>query len=373
MLHLDIPTLHDIKALNAVRADACISIYLETTPITQESDASRTALGNLYKEAAAQLQSAGFDKRRLAALAEQIEHLENDTVFWRYQANTLAILATPDTIKTFRLANRIKPAVQVSDRFHLKPLLRAITFPHACFVLALSENNVRLIEIFADMPPQQVNVPGLPESAAAAFGKTTLNDRGASGRIQGAEGQNVRFTQYARAVDNALRPVLSGHNVPLILAATGRLESTYQAVNSYAGLLPDTISTSPDRLKPEELAARAQPVLDKAYSNEIAAIKALYQDRINTGRATTDLSDAARAATYGAIDTLLIDLDHPLAGWIDEQSGALKLAEGDSADSYGIIDEIAGRALSSGARVLSVRREDLPDQAPLAAILRFAA
>jgi hypothetical protein len=29
--------------------------------------------------------------------------------------------------------------VEVSDRFHLKPLFRAVTFPNTCFVLALAE------------------------------------------------------------------------------------------------------------------------------------------------------------------------------------------------------------------------------------------
>jgi len=36
-----------------------------------------------------------------------------------------------------------------------------------------------------------------------------------------------------------------------------------------------------------------------------------------------------------------------------------------------VVDEIAGRAFASGARVLGVRRPDLPGQKELAAILRY--
>jgi len=43
----------------------------------------------------------------------------------------------------------------------------------------------------------------------------------------------------------------------------------------------------------------------------------------------------------------------------------------DDAETYSVVDEIARRALSSGARVLGAKRDELPDRAPLAAILRY--
>ena len=129
MLYVDIPTQREIKALNRRRADACVSIYLPTTPLTQHVVMSRTALGNLSKKAFGQLQDASFDKRRLALMQERIADLLSDDAFWRLQANSLAVLVTPDDIRTFRLANKLHESVEVSDRFHLKPLLRAVAFP----------------------------------------------------------------------------------------------------------------------------------------------------------------------------------------------------------------------------------------------------
>ena len=208
MLYVDIPTRFEFTALAAIRADACVSIYLETTPLTQQIQAARIALGNLTREAQRQLEEAAFDKRRLALIVEELDALIDDEAFWRFQANSLAIFVTADGIRTYRLANALKSQVQVSDRFHLKPLFRAVTFPHSAFILALSENAVRLVEMHADLPPTVVDVPGLPSDAASAVGKSTLNDRTFSGRIHGSEGQNVRFDQYVRQVDAALRPIL---------------------------------------------------------------------------------------------------------------------------------------------------------------------
>lgn len=371
MLYVDIPTRSEFSALSSARADACVSIYLKTTPVTQQTSASRIEFGNMIRETQRQLEEAGFDKRRLATLLEQLNDLLDDDEFWRHQANSLALFATPDMLRTYRLANELVPIVQVADRFHLKPFFRAVTFSHSAFILALSENAVRLVEMYADLPPTIVKVPGLPKDAASSVGKSTLNDRTFSGRIHGSEGQNVRFQQYVRQVDAALRPVLAGRETPLILAATGRLASVFPQINSYPHLLDEIVADSPDRLSDAELAQRARPILDKAYAQEIDAIRTLFDKRASEHRTTTDISDAARAATFGAINTLLLDIDSVVPGFVDDENGAVRFVEKDDAQAYGIVDEIAARAFASGARVLGVRRNEIPGGQELAAILRY--
>lgn len=237
------------------RADACVSIYLPTTPLSQQATAHRTVLANLLKQALTELGQAGFDKRRASMIEEEIADILDDDAFWAFQAKSLAVLATPDNVSTFRLANALKPQAEVSDRFHLKPLLRAVTFPHVALVLALSEKAVRVVEVFAEGRPEVLAVPDMPRDAASAVRQASPSDRSPSGCIQGSEGKKVRLAQYARSVDRALRPVLAAEPAPLILAAAEPLRSIFRSVSGAAALLPEAIAGNPDRLSEGELAA----------------------------------------------------------------------------------------------------------------------
>jgi hypothetical protein len=90
------------------------------------------------------------------------------------------------------------------------------------------------------------------------------------------------------------------------------------------------------------------------------------------GRASDDLAEIARAATFGAVDTAFLDIDVTVPGFVDEESGALTLDDADDAANYGVADEIARRVMLAGGKVLAVRSDDVPGSGSVAAILRYA-
>src|SRR5712671_6226831 len=179
MLHIDIPTLAEFKALAQVKGETCVSLYLPTSPLGENAKLNRTAFKDIAKEALSQLKEAGADKKKIAIFEGQFEHLagpehdiqDEDKIrklqrakpdpiesFWHYQANGLAVLSTLRLTRMFRLPNAPKPLAEVADRLHLTPLIRAMTSPHDIFVLALAEESVRLIHAFANFPPERVQV-----------------------------------------------------------------------------------------------------------------------------------------------------------------------------------------------------------------------
>jgi hypothetical protein len=238
-------------------------------------------------------------------------------------------------------------------------------------VLALSQNGARLVEVSPDDAPQEVKVAGMPRDAASAVGKSSIADRSADRRIQGSEGQKVRLRQYARRVEESPRPVLSGLELPLILAATEPLESIFRSVSTYPHLARPPIAGNPNEKTDAELADASREVLDALYAEELAELRALHDQRVPQGRASDDLAAIARAATFGAVDTAFVDIDESVPGFVDEGDGALTLEDTDDAVNYGVVDEIARRVLLARGRVLAVRREDIPGNGPAAAILRY--
>lgn len=370
MLYLDIPTANDIAALASYRGDVCASIYLPTTPLTQQTRGDRIELKNLTKQAVELIRSADDNNLAAALLTEQLDDLIDDDEFWRFQAHSLAIFATPENLRTFRLPNSLEQALAVLDRFYIKPLLRTVSFPNACYILALAQRNVRLIEVSADLPAALVKIEGLPEDAGRAVRGIGEVTHWPSGRIQGREGQKVLLRQFARRVDKALRPVLAGTGLPLVLAAAEPLASIYRSVNTYPQLADVVIEGSPEGLGEADLAEKVRPILDGIYRREIAAWQTLFRQREDNGRATTDIAQAARAATFGAVETILVDIDRVIPGRIDNQ-GAVSVAREQGGGNYDLVDEIATRVLAAGGRVIGVRKANIPREQAIAAVLRY--
>ena len=370
-MHTDIPTRADLEQLLGVRDAACVSIYLPTAP-EERGERDRLEFKGLAAEALDQLAGAPLERGALNDQREVLDDLAEDEGFWARQAHRLAVFATPAGARTFQVANRLTPMVEVSDRFHVKPLLRSATFPQAAFVLALSQNAARLVEVSADAPPAEVRVPGMPSDAASAVGKASIADRSPDRRVQGSEGQKLRLRQYARRVQEALRPTLTGLDLPLILAASEPLASIFRSVNTYPHLAEPVIAGNPDERTDGELAEASRRILDELYAGELSELRARYEQRVPQGRASDDLAAIARAATFGAVDTAFVDIDESVPGFVDEADGALTLDESDDAANYGVVDEIARRVLLARGRVLAVRRADVPGEGPAAAILRYA-
>ena len=371
MEYKDIPTKADIERIAAYREPGCVSIYLPTGTTPQEADRARIELKNHLSQAVRELEELGIPKAHIIAVQTEGETLLEDRDFWRYQSRSLAVFIDGGLAETFRLPNRLNSACEVADRFYVKPLLRAVTFPQTAFILALAQNSVRLIKVDPEARPTLVDLNGMPSDVASAVGKTSITGRSPEGRIQGSEGQKVRMLEYVQAIDRALRPLLANSTEPLILAAAEPLNGIFRGATDYPRLVEESIAGNPEEKTEDDLAGAARGVLDTLYAGKIAKLKDDFEARIAAGTALVDLSDIARAATFGAVEALVADIDRRVPGSIDEESGAIAFAGDDDDGEYGVVDEIIRRSLASKARIYAVRAEEVPGGGAVAAAVRF--
>ena len=259
----------------------------------------------------------------------------------------------------------------VGDRFDIGALLRATTFGHSGYVLALTEGDVRLLFLGPDASSEEVELETLPDDVEENLETTTTGGRFDRHRAQGTLGPKVEQRSYASAVQEAVLEVIGESGLPLVLSAARDLETAYRSVNTYPGLLEQGIDANPTSLSSHELETRAREVLQQHSEAELEQWRENFGTLRSQGLASTQLSDVARAAVSGLVGTLLFDLESTEEGTIDEW-GAITAASEPGPASYGLVDELAVRVLNTGGTVKAVRRADLPDDTPVAATFRGA-
>lgn len=369
-LHLSLPDHDQITELLNHRRPGSVSIYLSTDP-AGDARAERITLGNLRDDAIEQLGQIDLPRGELGRLEDLLAELLADEFFWAHQAHSLAIFVDPTQLTAFQLPNRLTDMVEVSDRWHVKPLLRALTFSNSGYVLTLSQNAARVLIVPAEGAVREVSVPDLPTDAVDAVGVPSISGRSHHGRVSGGEGRKMRLGQYSRAVDAALRPLLRGQDTPLILAAARPLNDIYASWNTYPHLAAEMIEGNVETMSDTDLGYRARAIIDGVNAARLRELHELFDHRTGEGRTETDVAAVARAATFGQVATLFVDIDTALPGSIDE-AGEVSLDAAEDAVNYGVLDEVARRVWLAGGQVLAVRTQDIPGGGQAAAILRWA-
>ncbi|EPR75499.1 hypothetical protein ADILRU_2042 [Leifsonia rubra CMS 76R] len=374
-MSIDIPSSKDLSELSQRRNAGSISLYVasgtagDRPPIGRDTEAARLALRSAASNALAELDTTGIEKAQRDAISESLESLERDRNLWSTPARTIAVFASPEFTRAFRLRNELPSHSAVGDRFDVGPLLRATTFGHSGYVLAITEGDVRLLFLGSDASSEQIALPTLPDDVAMTLETTETDGRFDRRRADGALGPKIEQRRYCSVVQDAVLDVMGDSGLPLILSAASDLEPAYREANSYRDLLEHGIDANPSSLSLEELEKRGRSVLENHSEGELAAWRENFGTMRANGLASSQLSDVARAATSGLVDTLLFDLASTQEGSIDE-SGSVTLAREPGPTTYGLIDEIAVRVLRTGGAVKAVRRDDLPDDRPVAATFR---
>lgn len=353
MWHLDIPCTDELRALVALPGPVA-SIYLPTTPVSPQARKDATVFRNLAEQ---------VDQ---PAISELLLDLVDDEPFWDSQAHGLGVIANADRMWIYRLPYQVDEVIQVGTQAKILPLIGAASVIGACHVLVLSEGGVRLIDVSADLPPREVKVADMPSDAASWAGKASIGDRSHSGRLVGSEGKKVHLRSFARGVDDALRPLLHGDDRPLVLVAPAPINAIFRSICSYPHLLADGVETNAETWNDAEIATAVQSVLETAAQARTVTLAALVEQRRGQKRVASDLSDIAKAATAGAVDTLIVDRVADERGSLDE-AGNLVLEDG----GVNVVDVIAARVLANGGRVVALDASELPE-GRMTAVLRWA-
>jgi hypothetical protein len=377
----DIITRDDLRALAAVSGQ-CVSVFMPTHRSGPETLQGSIRLGNLMTEADTKLEAAGMDKRQRGELLAPLRDLVDDDPFWQDQADGLAIYAAPGSFSTFRLALDLPEEVSVSRHFRLRPILPAVGGEGSCLLLAITTNTVRLFETNRhiitelDLGP----IPGSlaealahedPESQLQTHRHGDTNATGFHGHGDGKEVRKEELERFMRAVDRGLLERVEHTRRPLILACVAYYEPIYRSVSSYPNIADEIVDGSPERLKNEELHAKALPILRSIDDARLEGLVGRYHELAGTGRTASDIDEIVDAAALGRVETLLLTPDAP-GHWVSDgqEQAANSSDESLGQPGYDKVDLSVNDTIGHSGEVLTVG-SSLNNGEQMAAILRY--
>jgi len=361
-------SLDEIKALSEKQEGLCVSLFMPTHRMGSETQQNQIRFKNLLKRTEEELVQHGLRSAGMKDFLKPAQDLLNDLPFWRNQRDGLAVFVSPGYWGYFRLPVDFRELLVVSDRFHLKPLVPMLSGNVRFYILALSLNQIRIIECtrFGATP---VKIEGLPENMEGALNLDDFQKR--LQRHVGTEDTKGKILLYFQEVDRGLRPFFRDKKEPLLFAGVDYLFPLYREANTYAHLCPQALSGNPEELSEEELLEDAWPVVEPFFEKERVKVVEQFHDFHGTGRSSSELEAVVKAAAHARIAALFVALGVQRWGYYDSEKDRVILSPEGGRGSRDLLDFATVETLMNGGVVYAVSPSEVPENAPLAAVFRY--
>jgi release factor family 3 len=375
-----------VRELAGYEDGPCVSVFLPVHRVTPDSGQDPIRLRNLLDEAEKQLLAAGLRAPAVREVLRPGRDLLEPGPFWSYQSDGLAVFLAQGWSRIFRLPEEFAELVVVTDRFHVKPLLALLTAGHRFYVLALSQNQVRLLE-GTPHDVQEAELPDAPQSLGDALKYDDLEKelglhvagRGGPGARAvfhghgaGGEVDKALVERFLRQVDDGLREVLKAETAPLVLAGVDYEQAMFRQLTRYPHVLDQGISGNPEQLRPAELHERAWATVEPVFARARQQAAERYEEAAGRGQgAAWAVAEVVRAALQGRVDTLFVPVGEQQWGTADPQTLQVSVHDQPQPGDEDLLDRAAIHTIFTSGTVFAVPPQQVPGPGPAAALLRY--
>jgi hypothetical protein len=346
------------------------------------AEADPICFRNLLVQAEERLVKHGLRASETKEFLTPLQSLLENRSFWPNQCDGLAVFLARGFLRVYRLPCTFQEELEVGGLFHVAPLLPLLTGDGRFYVLALSQNSVRLFQ-GTHFTASPIDLKGVPQNLAEALRThdrdevLTFHGRLTSGGSWGAifEGHGVgiddekdNLLRYFQQIDRGLHEVLREERAPLVLAAVDYFLPLYRQASTYPHLLERAIEGNPDRLSEKELHDRAWAVVERYFQDDLRRAIALYHQAAGTGKATSDVKQIIPAAHRGELEMVFVARGKHLWGILDPGTNEVSLHEQPGPGAEDLLNFTAIHTLRHGNTVYALRPEEMPAGEFLAAI-----
>ena len=390
---MDLFNREQLRNLATTDTHPCVSLYMPAYRYEADSEQNPIRFRNLLKKAREELTDQGFKAEELDEFFRPADQLLNRSSYWHEQSDGLAAFLSEDTAQFYRLPVHFEELVTTSGRFHLKPLFPLIATNNQFYVLALSQNSVKLYQ-GTHFAISEIHVEEIPESitdalyfddpereiqhhvsnragerADAAFhghGNTNSDDE------RGQPKSDLH--RFFRRVNDGLKEYLTDESAPLLLAGVEYYLPIYKDENSYPHLIDDEIIPgNPEHMNAKELHQKAWELIEPRFLAVQEEAKEVFHSRRGNedGLTSEDLREIIPAAMFSRIDALFVPIGAHKWGTYDPNENAVHLHDEQQSGDDDLMDFAAVYTYLNGGQVHALRRENMPVPSDVAASFRF--
>jgi hypothetical protein len=382
-----------LQELLSKETQVCISLYMPAHPTGREQQQDPIRFKNLLSDICGDLEKSDFRNPEIEAMIKPAEALLQDRSFWQHQNQGLAVFIAEDVFEIYQLPQKFESLAVVAEHFYIKPLLPLISGNEKFYILALSQNDIRLLQgdrfsvtevdlqttptslkeaLWFDDPERQLQfhtgtaTPGSGSSRASVYHGHGLPDAG----------NKTDLLRFFQKVNQGLMDLLQDEKFPFVLAGVDYLLPIYQEANDYPHLVEDGITGNPEKLTLEEIHIAAWPLVKPIFQKELFESLNRYQalSGSESALAASQLDEIIQAAFYGRVDTLFVELGKQIWGTCDVKDAAQITVESHPEFMLGdqdLINLAAVQTIVNGGQVYALKPEQMPEKS-IAAIFRFS-
>ncbi|MEX2382786.1 MAG: hypothetical protein WD490_10410 [Opitutales bacterium] len=370
----------------------CLSLFLPTHRLGEGVQRGPIRLKNLLREARKEMTSFNMRANEEEEYFRRAWLLVDDESFWQHQLEGLGIFISSDQFRFYHLPFRVEEQLHIRENFYLRPLLPLFSKGDQFYVLALNQKHIDVYE-GNRYKMRRLKIEDLPESLAETLrfedgekqlqlytaGAASANRQDALFHGQGTEKdalKNDHLVRFFRDIDNGLHAFLRNKKSPLLLAGVEYYFSIYRSVNSYPHLIEKGVTGSPESGKENGIHPKAWELVKPKLREEQKKVAERYQEISRVGgtgfgRSANRFDVIVPAAYQGRVNALFIARDLEQWGTFDPEEQTAQLGAKEEKAHRDLVEFAALHTLQHDGDVYIVSREEMPDESPMAAIMRY--
>lgn len=389
---MKIITINKIKQLvkDVTESDnPCVTIYVDTAKRWRNSGEAKIEFKNKLDKAKELLEDREMRGPIAGKLLRKSSVLLDEDSFWKDRREGFALFAfrkgkeyVTDMID---LPFSPESSAYVGELPYLKPLIPALSEKMEFFLLAISQNSVKLYKGSGDKI-SQITDTIVPKDIGAALshddpeksmqheeskpatGKGAGSDAVFHGHGSFKDSYKENVTRYLQKIDRKMAEEFKNETAPLVVACVEWLFPIYKDNNSYQNLCGEFLAGNPDRKKQKQLLDGASKLVKKENEKARQDAIAQFNDQFSTDRVTTDLESIVRASFQGRVDILFLDPYNDKYGHYIVNEDLVEIDTGD----VELLNYCAVHTILNDGKVFAMTdRQKKQNNSLVAAILRF--